>query len=344
MNNGVATAELTEDLLQSLDLGESSPAPAEKPVETIEAKAEEAVEAPEQSAQPDETQEADDNEVFQYFNDLEKVLDVEDTTALYGLKLKLDDGDEPTVGELKDMAREHRKLQKELEELKAQPQQTLQQQQQPQLQPQPQPQQEPQYAPDLPQELQKMAVQLEALAMNEAQIDWEAEEKADPGAAALLRQRYADARTKVSGALQQGRQQYAYAQQQQQQQHLAAAQQELLKQIPEWQDAQVFETDRSGMHQTAARYGYTPQEVDAVQDPRALRVWRDYTQLLGKIERAKANMQEVKQKGDVRLRATNFRTSKARQLQELESKAKRSGDRRTIHAAEKALLQEAGFL
>jgi hypothetical protein len=346
-------AEIVESMAMPLNQ-DAAPAPApDQEIDEGQGKEITPQEVEGQQDQGDEQAGADENQAagdsgdtedkeIEYLTELTGYIDGASEDSLYGLKVKAGDGSAYTLGELKDIAQKKAEFEAERSAFATNKQEYEQQQ----VQQKAQAAQQAGQQPELPEQLQQLAAQVAALDLNFKQIDWKAEEEADPGEAALLRQKYSDARNHMMGQYHAGMQQHQQNINQAQQQYIAQEQAKTLESIPSWRDPAAYDADLVMMQSLAAEYGITPDAIKSISDHRSLRVWRDFAALKQKYATANANAKQVKQSGNPRLRASNFKAKRnATRTNDIVSRAKQPGATKAEKfAAQKALLQDSGVI
>lgn len=142
------------------------------------------------------------------------------------------------------------------------------------------------------QNLSKMAAQLEGALEAQSKIDWNDLLERDP--VEFLKQKHLfDQR---QAAFQQNQQEQSrLAEQNQAEQaknlrtHLQTQQQELLAKLPEWKDEAKAKSEREALKSHLIERGYTAQEVDGINDHKAVLLARDamlYRQMMAKAQAA----------------------------------------------------------
>ncbi len=284
----------------------------------------------------------DDGTEIRKFTDLTALFGDEEVTAedLYNLELVSGDGESLTVGQLKDMyqqrqafetekaefAKQREQQAKELEE--ARQQATLQTGE----------------IQQLPQELREAEAVILSIRQQAQTYDWAKLEQEDPGEAALLRQKFRDAHDAAVAKHETLWKDYNVKRGEAWQSFIAGQKEKMFQRIPEWRDDDTLTQERKDIDTLVAKYGFTSQEMDSVVDPRLSQLLRDYMLLRKKFDAALKNHTKVKQRGNKVLRTTVRSKPKAR-LQQIEERARSpEATRQDKHEAQKALLQQAGFL
>ncbi len=326
---------------------------SEVPVEQELAKALDLDAAPvkaEEENEPEETQEVEEKATeteaegqIEYLNQLADLF--EDTTeeSLYALRVKsgLHEGKSYTVGELKDFVDRREAFEqqqkefeeqkaatvKEIEELKTKAQASITQQQ------------------SVPEEILNAQAQELAILNAHNSIKWDELEKDDPGQFAALKVKYQQAYQQAQTNTAALRDKFQKEYEDNFKSFQATQWQETVKRIPEWKDQKAFENDHNAMYALAQGYGYTPQDVNAVIDPRMRQLLRDYTKLKQSVDSANAEAKKVTERGNPVLRS-NFRPKKKDRIQQTVEQAKRpNATRKDKLAAERELLESVpGFL
>ena len=242
-------------------------------------------ETPEEQEEP-ETKEEEEAPEVSNLQELIESLNL-DPEKVYSLKVAMSDGIEPlTLGQLKDTYQEYSRTADRQKELDSERQKFLGWKAE----------QEKQY-----QQATTIAKGVLEQLNNDLQaemqgVDWKELREQDPAEFAAkvteyqskqagLQQRY----QQIIAADQQHQQQIQQEQQKWYQEHLRKGKEELLKRIPEWKDPSIKKAEHEEIFSLASEYGYTPQELAGVADPRILVMWNDLRKakaLLGKGEKA----------------------------------------------------------
>ena len=130
----------------------------------------------------------------------------------------------------------------------------------------------------------------EALIMQYQQVDWAQQEQADPGNAALLKQKYQSAYAQAEQAVQAAQQKEQHLRQE----GLQVAYNKMLEMVPEWKDESVRSADHEQIRGLMREYGYDDGTIGAVSDPRALKLFRDYSRLRAEKQAAEGSIQKVR--------------------------------------------------
>jgi hypothetical protein len=116
--------------------------------------------------------------------------------------------------------------------------------------------------------------------------DWDTLEQQDPSKALLYQQ-------KLERAYAQAQNQYndiTTRQKEQQDNALnmikTQSRQKILQNIPEWKDPKVFQKEGDLIGNILVGYGYTPQEIEQVYDPRLSLILRDFMKLKVQADKA----------------------------------------------------------
>ena len=80
---------------------------------------------------------------------------------------------------------------------------------------------------------------------------------------------------------------------QKQNEHLQREQAAMLKAMPEWNDRETYDRDRSAILEVAGQYGFSESDVGQIMDHRAVKLLRDMARLSTKIEDAEKLPQQV---------------------------------------------------
>ena len=165
--------------------------------------------------------------------------------------------------------------------------------------------------------------------------DWTAFEAADPGGAALARQKLQERQ----GLAQQQIQSVQYQAQQSQQQDMQARAGQLRELIPEWNDEALRSTEMAAIKVGLIDAGYSEQLASNPQDPIGIKLMRELISLRAKVAGANDAVAKVKRAPKVlRNKGGQFQTSKQGRTAELVSVAKKSPTKGSELAAAKALL------
>lgn len=128
----------------------------------------------------------------------------------------------------------------------------------------------------------------------DAQVDWAALREMDPAA-------YVAEREKQQARLatfKQSADQLKAVRQEQEQQARAIAAQQLVEMIPTWLDPSVAKKEAEEVRQYLTKSGYSPQEVEAINDPRVIVMARElsrYEALKNKAAETKAQVEKAPQ-------------------------------------------------
>ena len=108
--------------------------------------------------------------------------------------------------------------------------------------------------------------------------------------------------------------------------------------IPEWRDPALVKRERPGIESLFNAYGYSPQEIAMLRDPRALHMARDL--MLAKSTQAKAGKagEQIRQSPRKPLRGGSLRGKGGGKTNKLVARAKQTGKREDVTAAAKAIL------
>lgn len=235
-----------QEILKSLDPNYEPPKEeeqeqAEEPVETQESKAEGSSDAQEESTETEA--ETPDEDGVGTLSQLAEELNV-DVAALYDLEIPVANGEAFKIGQIKDMWTDHlsksaevETTQKELAENKQALETQLQQLQNFQ---------------QIPQELLAANAQLLQAQQAFQSVDWATLETTNPGAAALQRQKMAEAvqladynRQQIEGQLVQAQQEIEAQRERSVQQVVETRNATVRNMIPEWANQPVFDRERS---------------------------------------------------------------------------------------------------
>ena len=97
---------------------------------------------------------------------------------------------------------------------------------------------------------------------------------------------------------------------QKQNEHLQREQAAMLKAMPEWNDRETYDRDRSAILEVAGQYGFSESDVGQIMDHRAVKLLRDMARLSTKIEEAEKLPQQV-HKQAVKGKKPHARTKKS---------------------------------
>lgn len=304
------------------------------PEESREAKPDEADPKP-----VDDTNDGDE-EFVEYITDLAPHLELE-PEQLYGLKMKLSDGEDPmTLGEVKDAIQEARRQKGEFTEAQSRVSELEQALQQMQAAPQQPAQQQPDIA-SLDEQGQAAWREMVESQIDHERINWDELEKVDPGRAALEKQKILQRHSTAKKTVQEAQARMEQLRQQQFQQYKQQQDAELLKRIPEWgtdREAALSEV-KNILEWAHGTYGINDQEMAGVIDWRQ----RDMMRKACLYDKLQQQRQEIERgapkqiKGGIRLRKSDVQQ---RKVGELVKKA-RGGARSDKIAAGRAVLDQA---
>lgn len=244
---------------------------------------EDEVEDDEEEVEEDTTAEEQEVETI---NELAQLLEV-DEAQLYDIKIPLGDGLEPvSIGSLKDghmelergrvqLQNDRAALEQEVEQYKA----SIQQQQ---------------GIPAMNEELMNAAIQMRTVQSQYENTDWDALEQQDPAKALLYQQKLERAYAQAENTYNE----ITNKQSEQQKQTLnaikAQSRQKILQNIPEWKDPKVFQQEGDLIGNILVGYGYTPQEIEQVYDPRLSVLLRDFMKLKVKADKAGTTIKKLR--------------------------------------------------
>lgn len=287
----------------------------------------------EADSRPGDDVEGESQDTLEMITDLAKYLDVEPET-LYNLKVKPDNGDPITLGELKDKAQEYTRQREEwqaqlaqLEQERAQLFSGLQGVQQAGAQ--------------LSEEGSRAWQDMQMAEFQYNKIDWPELEKIDPGRAALERQKllqqHASAKKRLERANAEHEQLIRSHQWQAKQYHDA----ELLKRIPQWKDPAIAEREIgeivTWMRQT---YNFNDHEIMSAVDWRMRDVLRKAHAFDAMNKKASGNGVAAKPMVLGRGSALGSKERDRKRVSELITKA-RSGSKQDKIEAAKAILDRS---
>ncbi|MCH9839301.1 hypothetical protein K0U83_26805 [bacterium] len=269
-------------------------------------------EAPEETEEGTEavTEEADTAESYTV-SSLAEAIGWEAKDLYTAVEVPMDNGETVPLGELKN---EYQNTIRERDTLKTQLEQAQGQAGQ---------------AQQVSQEMIQAMAQREAIINQYQQVNWEQLEQEDAGKAALHKQKFQTAFNQAEDAINGARQ----VEQQARQQMLAAAADEMLKMIPEWQDATTRDAEQAKIRDAMHTSGYGDDIINSISDPRALTVWRELVLLREEKAAAQGAVKKVRKAPKVLKGAARVSTAPpkpdARKLREKVRNA-RPGDRRKV--------------
>ena len=227
----------------------------------------ETAEAPGEEIPEGETAEAEDTELYTV-SSLAAAIGWE-ASDLYDVAIPMADGEEPvTLGKIKDdyqaLMREKQTMDTQIEELtvKANNVQDMTQQGQ-----------------GVSQEMVEIFGEMDNIKNQYANINWDEEEKANPGQAALAKQKFQEAFNTAQGKLGQAQQKMAHYQQQ----TLHAAAGKMMELIPTWQDTAVRKVDQGKIRQVLLEVGYGEKIINGMRDPFAMQLLHELVGLREKV-------------------------------------------------------------
>lgn len=259
-----------------------------------------------------------------------------DAPDFYALKMRLDNGEEITVGELKDKAQEGERSRAEIQTARQQ----LEQQQQALHE------RERQMLLGHQQTSEEVRRAQDAVAMIQAQydsIDWEGLKAKDPGRYAALRSDFGVEYANAQNSLAQAQQVQTQQVQQRLNEERAMHNQLFLEMVPEARDPKVAQQLEAQAQAYAMNYwGFSEQEVQGIYDARARAVLLDsmkWRQHLAEVEKAKGKVRAAP-KPVMRPGGRGVvQPARNRQVDALTAKAKQSGKVADQVAAIDALLK-----
>jgi hypothetical protein len=258
-----------------------------------------------------------------------------EASDLYALSMKLDTGEEVSLGQIKDKLQAHARQEAELaaqRDALAQEQQLLRSQAQQLMQGQ--------------QQLSEAALEARGrmVAVQERynEVDWERLKEADPGRYAALQQDFAVAYSGAKNALAQAMQQQQVVQQQYWNRSLVENDQRFLSVVPEWKDEKVAAREGPEISKFLMdTIGFRPDELTAIFDARARVVGRMAWLWHQHQQKVAAATSKVRQAPKPVLRPGSGGvpgTVQTRRVSELEQRAKTTGSRRDQESAVAAIL------
>ncbi|MBT8448046.1 MAG: hypothetical protein KJO69_00030, partial [Gammaproteobacteria bacterium] len=148
--------------------------------------------------------------------------------------------------------------------------------------------------PAMNEELMQSAVQMQMVQQQYANTDWDALEEQDASKALLYQQKleraYATAKNSYDEII--GKQQEQQTKSMEQMK--AQSRQKILQNIPEWKDPTVFQKEGDLIGNLLVKYGYTPQEIEQVYDPRLSVLLRDFMKLKVKADKAGTTVKKLR--------------------------------------------------
>jgi len=288
----------------------------------------------------EETTDGEDDDII-YLTDLAETLGA-DPAQLYGIKVKVADGQEFTIGELKDKiqagSQSMEATLREIEQTKEKAYQRIMQEREEILS-------SAKKSASLPDELQNLNTELMSLEARYNSVDWDKFAENDPGKAALLSNQFNQAREELKGKISKAEKDYEEAQFTRRNQYMQAAAAEFARRVPEWKDEKVANEEGGKMTSLVKSYGISDQEIGHITDPRMKHLIRDFAVLRSEYESAKTNKQKVLSEGVKALRRSavsgRFLGKQDKSTQAVEM-AKKTGKEADKYRAIAALLQEAG--
>ena len=198
-----------------------------------------------------------------------------------------------------------------------------------------------------PEELHEKEMELMSLEARYNSVDWEEFGKNDPGRAALTAQQYQVAHEKLKQEIAEKRTEHEKTVQKRQGEYFQAAQQEFIRRVPEWKDKKIADAEGDQMTKLVTDYGIKAQEIGQITDPRMRHMIRDFAILKAEKDSADASSKKVVSKGKTVLRrsaVTGRFMKKGNKSAEIVDRARKTGDKRDVHAAAKSILHEAGIV
>lgn len=264
-----------------------------------------------------------------------------DPSELYNLEIPMSDGMEPlSISSLKDFYVQHHRdsealkseraaLESEKEKAKAFFEEQNQQYQQ----------SNQQFAQMTP-ELQASVDTIRNLQSQYNMIDWAKAEDDDPGEAALMRQKFTDAMTEAQTRYSTISNQVQAFQHQQLEQFKAQQANVIMKEIPEWRDASVRNSEWSELSSLISSYGFSQKDLESVYDARIIKVMSDYARLKKKFDSASPeNRQRNRSTGKTLSNGKlRLKPSKKNLRKKIIEKGAASNDQRDKAAAVSAIL------
>ena len=183
------------------------------------------------------------------------------------------------------------------------------------------------------QEMQAAQANLVSIQQQYASHNWMEAEAEDPGAAALLRQKFQEA----FNSAQSGVANVENQMQQQQVQQLQQAAVKMQQLIPEWSDKDTMTAGQRAVTDLLRGAGYQDDMINAISDPIAVSLMNELVQLRAEKKGATAALQKARVSPKV-LKAGGKRVSKVSNADGLAKKARQSGDKHDAVAAVRALL------
>ena len=257
---------------------------------------------------------------------------------LYDIQIPMPAGGDPiTLGQFKDRVAELRQIDAQREQVRRQA--TKAQQVEQELQ------RVLQSVQGAPKEIQQAQADLIALQKQAQGVDWAKFERRDPGKAALARQKLQEAMGNAQARLQRAMQATQQATQHVRQQRLAAARDQVLQQVQEWRNPDVAVNDIREIRDVFTQtYGFNPDELMQVDDPRVVMVMRAHAKLLKQAGDADVAVKRVQQAPRHLRPVKSKRTTQGQKRQaKLNERARQSGSMEDTTAAVSNLLSSHGI-
>lgn len=264
--------------------------------ELVEGEEDDSTQEAEENETSDEQAEAEDGEAEEGDSDNSvegEISTVKDFVAasgwdmedFYGLKMKLSDGAEVPLGEIKDKLQEipqkQAALETEVTNFNAHKKQW-----------------ETNAATAMntvsaiSEEMLSAEGDIRALVQQYNSVDWDKFESQDAGRAALARQRLEEAFRTATAKKEQAKVNHQQGQQQLYKQHLAGEAQALIAKVPEWKQPQVFAEKMSQMDKLMNEFGYPLGTAPNISDHRQLLMMNELVTLRARVGDAKEGLKE----------------------------------------------------
>lgn len=164
-------------------------------------------------------------------------------------------------------------------------------------------------------------------------INWQQLEQADPGQAALMRQKFMEKQAQLRGVLQNIEQQRHMGMQKAHMEQAQALQREaerLPVLIPEWKDPEVAAKERAQIREWALKAGYEPEEVDSISRAHQVAVLRK-AMLADRLQASKPEIEnKVRTAPKLVKPGQAVQNSQEQTLRNLKTQVVRSGGKRGV--------------
>lgn len=171
-------------------------------------------------------------------------------------------------------------------------------------------------------------------------INWDEMAQKDPGMAFKRQRQYQDA----AKAAQQELEQAVGEQQQATQARAMYVAHALHQSIPDWRDPIVEAADRQAIVSVAGEYGFAPGEIQmqGSTDPRIMMLLRDFMQLKAGQQAGRQHMETVRKAPKPITGGARRVIPASGKLNEQVRRAKKTGNKHDVLAAQRALVDQAG--